>query len=758
MSATVDGVVGAGTFRLLALGGVLVLTAAYVSVLQDVTSTVGGTRSLLAIVLSMLIAATVLAHTIRPRTATAIAIAAGAAGFAYYLTVTGPGVGVVFSATGKIVSDTVALATGLPLLRMVEAGIWTLGFAPAPVFLSWYLALRGRYALSVVPGGAALLFLVLTGDAGIGVTLLGTLGGVAVVGFGELERRGGSIAQADLLAILFALMIVLSMSVTLVPGGAASPTYLIESDDGDGTLEGTITTAPDRSGISGQVELSPEVRFTAVAEEESYWRTGVYDRFTGDEWVRSGQDVPYEGAMERPPGEYETNRQTIYAQADLDVMPAAPHPIAVEGDAAAHTEVSMHGQIRPATPLMEGDVYNVESAVVERNPDELREAGTDYPEEVTEHYLQLPEGTSSEFESHTAEVVADAENPYEKAAAIESHLRESKGYSLDVDRPGGNVAEEFVFEMDEGYCVYFATSMVQMLRAEDVPARYAVGFSSGQQVDDNEWVVRGLDAHAWVEVYFPDHGWVAFEPTPGDRDNVHDDRLEDAREDGEENVDVEESEDVPPGGLEDEPDNETETPDNDSDTPDNDSENETSAPGEVNGGENVTVPGEIPGTDPNNPEPGASENVGVDDFEFDDEDEAEPPVTPTDVAIALALLVGLAASAHRTGLTARAKREGRLYWHGFRGEPAADAERAYRRLEELLARQYRPRRRGESTRQYLSALSAYRSLDRRALRVGELYERARYGAGVDREEADEAIEAVDALARRRLPLIGRRWR
>jgi len=54
------------------------------------------------------------------------------------------------------------------------------------------------------------------------------------------------------------------------------------------------------------------------------------------------------------------------------------------------------------------------------------------------------------------------------------------------------------------------------LRSQDVPARYVVGYSTGERVDRDTYRVRGLNAHAWVEVYFPELGWVRFDPTPGD--------------------------------------------------------------------------------------------------------------------------------------------------------------------------------------------------------------------------------------------------
>ncbi len=735
-------------FRLAALAGILALIASFSIVLYDVTTIVSAGEPLVAVVVGMLAGATVVARSMRPRYALALATAAGALGFAYYLTATGMGLDAIVTAADEIVSDTVALATGYGVDRMIDVGTWSLGFAPAPVFLSWYLALRRRYVLSVIPGGLALFFLVLSGDASMGLTLLGTVGAIAGVGFGELERRGGSLAQADLLAIVFAVMIVLSLTVTFIPAGTATPTHLVESDDG--TLESTIDSAPDRSGIGGGVELSPEVRFSVVADEGTYWRTGTYDRFTGSEWVRTGQETPYEdGYLQEPPGAYETNRQTVTVHDDLNVMPTSGQPLAIEGEIVENTLVSSRGDVHPDSPLIEGDTYNVESAIVDPDPDELRAAGTDYPDHVTDTYLQQPDGTSTEFERYTAELTADAENPYETAEIIEHHLRSTKGYSLEVEHPGGNVAEEFLFEMDEGYCVYFATTMVSMLRAEDVPARYVTGYTSGQQIDDHEWVVRGLDAHAWVEVYFPDHGWVAFEPTPpADRDLVHGDVLQQAREDGEEDIDVDGSEDVPPGGITtDEPFDDELADENDSV---NESDEEEDELDELDG-----LPDDF---DPQEYDPVAGEAIGGDDdpeLPGEDDEPEDEGVTPGDVAVVLAVVFGIVATAHRTGATTRARREVGLYWHGFRNEPDRDVERAYWRLERLLTREFRPRRRGESVNGYLSTLSVHASFDPRCRRVGELYERARYGDGVDRTDADEAIDLVDDLVRERTPLIGR---
>ncbi|NGM70304.1 DUF4129 domain-containing protein [Natronolimnobius sp. AArcel1] len=768
-----DGEIEAETFRLLALGCVLVLTATYVSVLRDVTRVVGGTQSLFMLVAVMLVVATVLARLIRPRTALLAALIAAGAGFGYYLEASGVGVGVLTEATGDLLGDVLLLATGLEIMRMVEAGLWTLGFAPGPVFLSWYLAMRGRYGLSVLPGGFALLFLVLTGDAGTGVTLLGVLAAIGAVGFGELESRGGAIAQADLLAVLFAVIIVLSLSVTLVPGGETTPDAVSGSgaETGQSTLEGTIDSSPERSGISGSVELSPEVRFTVESPQESYWRTGVYDRYTGDEWVRSGQQSQDFDSLEPPAGTATVVPHRVTAETELDVMPVAPQLVGLEDEAAQYADLSEHDQPHPSTTLLEGDQYIAESAIPNDDPTTLNAAGTAYPEDVTDHYLQTPETLSDEFHAYTADITADAETPYETATAIEQYLRTSKDYSLEVDRPDGDVADEFLLEMDEGYCVYFATAMTQMLRSEDIPARYVSGYTSGQEVSENEYVVRGLDAHAWVEVYFPDHGWVEFEPTPpSDRDQTHDAELVDARNTGQTDIDTDESEDVPitddedsleepnvPDGQDEHSENESETDPDDPESEEeaNETDPETAPEEEETEGENTSQEESEAGS-------GAAGEHGSATDTADHSLAERISLTRETAALLAVMLFGVVAGVHRIDATTRLRRTLGLYWHGRRTEPTRDAERAFDRLEGLLARDYRPRRPSESPRQYLTALSATENTDstladdERTAKVLECYERAVYGAGITHAEATAAIEAVDGLARERLPGIGSR--
>ena len=109
-----------------------------------------------------------------------------------------------------------------------------------------------------------------------------------------------------------------------------------------------------------------------------------------------------------------------------------------------------------------------------------------------------------------------ARTPYEYMVAIERHLAAGYAYSESPRRSSVPLAD-FLLRERLGYCQQFSGAMALLLRMGGVPARVAAGFSPGSlHRDRREYVVRDMDAHSWVEVFFPGIGWVTRDPTPGD--------------------------------------------------------------------------------------------------------------------------------------------------------------------------------------------------------------------------------------------------
>lgn len=282
--------------------------------------------------------------------------------------------------------------------------------------------------------------------------------------------------------------------------------------------------------LSGAVRLSDktylEIR-TSRRVPRFYWRARVFDRYADGQWTSTDADVvligPDDEALRFP-------RFAERTEINVEVtsfFPAAatlyvpPQPVWISRPARLGLSFDPEGQadisiVRPQTLLASGDDYQVLSSVATPSEASLRAAGAQYPEWLAERYLQLPPTITDRTRQLAAEVTADATTPYDAALAIQNYLREAIAYNQLIAAPPPEVepVDYLLFERPEGYCNYYATAMVVMLRSLGIPARMAVGFAQGEYVSEAEaFRVRESDAHAWPEVYFPRYGWVEFEPT-----------------------------------------------------------------------------------------------------------------------------------------------------------------------------------------------------------------------------------------------------
>lgn len=273
--------------------------------------------------------------------------------------------------------------------------------------------------------------------------------------------------------------------------------------------------------LAGPPELrdDPVLKVTVTALEEAsvspmYWRGLTYDEYTGRGWANSGSKT-----VRRPPQPIQVAHlgpeltQQVRMLVDADpVRYAVAQPTRVDVGATWVT--------RDGSDLVgwyaDAREYTVVSRPTMASVDELRAASSDYPDWVVERYLQLPIDLPQRVRERAQHTVGGATTAYDRAAAIEAAMR-AISYSLEVGPPPADrdVVDYFLFDMDAGYCDYFATTMAVLARAVGVPARVATGYWTGTYDPElGFYVVTGLDAHAWVEVYFPDIGWVPFEPTP----------------------------------------------------------------------------------------------------------------------------------------------------------------------------------------------------------------------------------------------------
>ncbi len=270
--------------------------------------------------------------------------------------------------------------------------------------------------------------------------------------------------------------------------------------------------------------------FVTVDAPRYYWRGVVYDRYVGAGWVTGPappQGIPADtplipGLLEgykplhldvdliQPEGRLFWSGMLFSADVPLTVEWRLRPPSSLFADQPALLQADMFHAVSDATS------YRAESFVPNVTIEALRLASTEYPEEIAERYLEIPASVPERVGGLALEITRGQTNPYDRAKAIETYLRENYAYDLEIPAPptDRDVADYFLFELKRGYCDYYATAMVVLARLNGIPARFVSGYSPGTYDSlSARYIVRELNAHSWAEVYFPEIGWIEFEPT-----------------------------------------------------------------------------------------------------------------------------------------------------------------------------------------------------------------------------------------------------
>ena len=165
--------------------------------------------------------------------------------------------------------------------------------------------------------------------------------------------------------------------------------------------------------------------------------------------------------------------------------------------------------------ILNGETYQVETLVSTPTASDLRATSLDYPDWL-DRYLQLPVDFSPEIATLAANITNKGDHPYDLTMDITRWLRINIEYARTIPNLPNEIdpMEWFLFDGKTGFCNYYATAEVLMLRSLGVPARFAVGYAQGEfDSNSKSYTVRQEDSHAWPEVYFIGYGWTAFEPT-----------------------------------------------------------------------------------------------------------------------------------------------------------------------------------------------------------------------------------------------------
>lgn len=376
------------------------------------------------------------------------------------------------------------------------------------------------------------------------------------------RARGRSVAviAATFVAVVAVTIGILALvPVPSGPGVLALPSMLrgesdvsipgaIAGSDGDVRTDGSSDTGGERApaGVPGDYVgfsetmdtsvrgvLSDDIVLRVRAPEPAFWRGQTFADFDGRRWHADDDvgrlidapviEVPASLGNIRlaPDVEVDEFVQTYYFEGDLpNVVFHAERPVQVfiESDVWSRPD----GALRAATTLPEGSVYTVvsarprvDAARLDRQGD-VAERLTPYGQVALAKYLAVPPTTTAETIRLATDLASGATSTYATVQAYESWLAANVQYDLNapLPDPGEDAVHDFLFDSRRGFCEQIASALTVMLRTQGIPARLTTGYVPGERdVVTGVFEVRASDAHAWVEVWFPETGWQAFDPT-----------------------------------------------------------------------------------------------------------------------------------------------------------------------------------------------------------------------------------------------------
>jgi transglutaminase-like putative cysteine protease len=383
----------------------------------------------------------------------------------------------------------------------------------------------GLISGSLATGGQALLlwlvaavFVLVLADR-VGTEAAAPLGAPTVADPAP-HHAWGTVRSAAVVAALV-LLVAVVLAPVLLPyvGDASQPGEGATLDPKVGSS--SILRSTDSLDMTTRPDLTDEVVFTVQTDRATFWRGQTFDVWDGSRWTRSdegflplaGPDTPRLADDDLGARGSDVVEQRFRLEAPYsDVLYAVPTAVELEIDRPVRQRAD--GTLQSA-PLGRGATYSVTSRRIPLTADRLRRVEGEIPADVLQRYAQPPVATDRVLGA-AAQATAGATTQYDRILAIEAWMADRVGYSLEAPLApkGVDVVDHFLFEAEEGWCEQIASSLVVLARANGIPARLVTGYVP----DDRDpvtgvFTVRERDAHAWAEVWFPEVGWVPFDPT-----------------------------------------------------------------------------------------------------------------------------------------------------------------------------------------------------------------------------------------------------
>ncbi|WP_084100417.1 DUF3488 and transglutaminase-like domain-containing protein [Demequina sp. NBRC 110051] len=420
-------------------------------------------------------------------------------------------------------ATTVAPAEMVPsLLSLICAGVMGLFLVAEHIAVSWRAAASAGLVL-MLPWLPAAIFQQRVPLVWLLVALAAWLLTLGLARRGDTRQPPSTVSGA-----VAATTATLAVSLMVVPSALGGNGWgVIPRIDAPSSLATTTRLNLDldlRTSLTTN-STAPALVYTAEGPRPDVLRLYSYADFDGVGWDYGTPEpsdlAPTDGVLwpvdvPAPSEDIATYEIEAVDSAESNLaLPSVPRSVDVDGDwgySAATDEV-----VSPQDSTL-GLRYTVTADTGYLTPERLLASPVDAAADaaVGSQYLELPGALDAVRVTELAQgLTADATSRFAQAIALQDYLRDPAEFDYDtsVSPSSGDTVSTFLDDR-VGYCVQFATTMVMMARTLDIPARMAIGFLPGSEGEGDTYIVQGGDAHAWPELWFPEVGWVRFEPTP----------------------------------------------------------------------------------------------------------------------------------------------------------------------------------------------------------------------------------------------------
>ncbi len=300
---------------------------------------------------------------------------------------------------------------------------------------------------------------------------------------------------------------------------------------GNGSGDNVVTVVPPLVTVDKELHQKQTTDLLTVhTATPTYLRLTTLEAFNGVSFTLgpisapASQEVGH--GLAPTPGRVDsrTVRVTVSGDANLaeNYLPLPYSPVSVHVDGDWRLDLGTR-TVFSTTTTTRGLTYSATSAVADPDTAQLAATGPPAPETgLTRELLRdtyVPSYELAALRLIAGDVTRGATTAFQEALDIQSYLRRAPfTYNLNVAPLSSPLAlETFLDSSHTGYCQQFAVAMAALARAIGLPARVAVGFTPGTRTGPDTYTVTNHDAHAWPEIWFPNTGWLRFEPTPSAR-------------------------------------------------------------------------------------------------------------------------------------------------------------------------------------------------------------------------------------------------